>query len=142
MFNMRRAHTRGRFLSPREFACRRRRHEFLGPGFFGSLAAAPQQPGWSLANIYYQTNVSGGSEVALAKDYEIGKVPVGLMANLNASVHGTGDIGFVIATYVFATPVWAAKLRSAWRSIRHLERLFEWDIVRHAGRPPVRSAER
>ena len=78
---------------------------FWVPGFFGSLAAAPQQPGWSLANIYYQTNVSGGSEVALAKDYEIGKVPVGLMANLNASVHGTGDIGFVIPTYVFATPV-------------------------------------
>jgi hypothetical protein len=78
---------------------------FWVPGFFGSLAAAPQQPGWSLANIYYQTNVSAGSSVALAKDYEIGRVPVGLMANLNASVHGTGDIGFVIPTYVFATPV-------------------------------------
>jgi hypothetical protein len=26
---------------------------FWIPGLFGSLAATPQQPGWSLANIYY-----------------------------------------------------------------------------------------
>ena len=26
---------------------------FWVPGFYGSLAAVPQQPGWSLANIYY-----------------------------------------------------------------------------------------
>jgi hypothetical protein len=26
---------------------------FWVPGFFGSLAAVPQQPGWSLVNIYY-----------------------------------------------------------------------------------------
>src|SRR5262245_47134847 len=31
---------------------------FWVPGFFGSLAAAPQQPGWSLASIYYHTDVS------------------------------------------------------------------------------------
>jgi hypothetical protein len=40
---------------------------FWVPGFFGSLAAAPQQPGWSLANIYYHTSVSAGSDVALAR---------------------------------------------------------------------------
>ncbi len=28
---------------------------FWVPGFFGSLAATPQQPGWSVANIYYHT---------------------------------------------------------------------------------------
>jgi hypothetical protein len=27
-------------------------------GFFGSLAATPQQPGWSLGSIFYNTNVS------------------------------------------------------------------------------------
>jgi hypothetical protein len=31
---------------------------FWVPGFFGSLAATPQQPGWSLASIYYHTDVS------------------------------------------------------------------------------------
>src|SRR5262249_41444887 len=30
---------------------------FWLPGFFGSLAAAPLQPGWSLTNIYYHTSV-------------------------------------------------------------------------------------
>ena len=35
---------------------------FWVPGFFGSLAAAPQQPGWSQANIYYHTNVSAGGD--------------------------------------------------------------------------------
>lgn len=28
------------------------------PGFFGSLAASPLQPGWSLTSIYYHTSVS------------------------------------------------------------------------------------
>jgi hypothetical protein len=37
---------------------------FWIPGLFGSLAAVPQQPGWSLANIYYQTSVSAGADVA------------------------------------------------------------------------------
>jgi hypothetical protein len=30
---------------------------FWVPGFFGSLAATPQQPGWSLATIYYHTTI-------------------------------------------------------------------------------------
>jgi hypothetical protein len=80
---------------------------FWVPGFFGSLAAAPQQPGWSLANIYYHTSVSAGGNVALAKEFQIGQVPanLGLTARLNANVNATGDLGFVIPSYVFATPV-------------------------------------
>jgi hypothetical protein len=80
---------------------------FWVPGFFGSLAAAPQQPGWSLANIYYHTSVSAGGDVALAREFRIGQVPANLTltARLNASVNATGDLGFVIPSYVFATPV-------------------------------------
>ena len=78
---------------------------FWVPGFFGSLAAAPQQPGWSLANIYYHTSVSAGGEVALAREVEIKQIPATLSARLNASVNATGDLGFVIPSYVFATPV-------------------------------------
>ena len=40
------------------------------PGFFGSLAAAPQQPGWSLTSIYYHTSVSAGADVARAREFE------------------------------------------------------------------------
>ena len=48
---------------------------FWVPGFFGSLAASPQQPGWSLANIYYNTNVSAGAGVALAREFQIRNLP-------------------------------------------------------------------
>ena len=77
------------------------------PGFFGSLSAAPQQPGWSLANIYYHTSVSAGADVARAREFTLGRVPgnVTVNANLNLNVNATGDLGFVIPTYVFATPV-------------------------------------
>jgi hypothetical protein len=80
---------------------------FWLPGFFGSLAATPQQPGWSLATIYYHTSVSAGADVARAREFTLGRVPanVTVNANLNLSVNATGDLGFVIPTYVFATPV-------------------------------------
>src|SRR6266702_8010795 len=80
---------------------------FWVPGFFGSLAATPQQPGWSLANVYYHTSVSAGADVARAREFTLGRVPanVTVNANLNLSVNATGDLGFVIPTYVFATPV-------------------------------------
>jgi hypothetical protein len=78
---------------------------FWIPGFFGSLAAAPQQPGWSLATINYYTNVSAGGNVALAREFEIRNLPAGIQAQINASLHATADIGMVIPTYVFATPV-------------------------------------
>jgi len=80
---------------------------FWVPGFFGSLAATPQQPGWSLATIYYHTSVSAGADVARAREFSLGRVPANLTvnANLNLSVNATGNLGFVIPTYVFATPV-------------------------------------
>ena len=80
---------------------------FWIPGLFGSLAATPQQPGWSLANIYYHTSVSAGADVARAREFTLGRVPanVTVNANLNLNVNATGDLGFVLPSYVFATPV-------------------------------------
>ena len=80
---------------------------FWLPGFFGSLAATPQQPGWSLANIYYHTSVSAGADVARAREFTLNRVPanVTVNANLNLNINATADLGFVIPTYVFATPV-------------------------------------
>jgi hypothetical protein len=85
-------------------------HKLLGPGFYGSLAAAPLQPGWSLTDIYYHTNVSAGAGVALAREFQIGKIPVNLSANLSANVNATGDLGFVIPNNTFATPVFGGQL--------------------------------
>jgi hypothetical protein len=78
---------------------------FWVPGFFGSLAATPQQPGFTMASIYYHTSVKAGGDVALAREFQVGKVPVNLSASLSASLQATGDLGMLIPTYVFATPV-------------------------------------
>ncbi len=78
---------------------------FWVPGIFGSLAAAPQQPGWSLTSMYYHDSVSAGGGVALAREFTIGKIPVGLSANINATVNANIDIAIITPTYTFATPV-------------------------------------
>src|ERR1700731_2685037 len=69
---------------------------FWIPGLFGSLAATPEQPGWSLANIYYHTSVSAGGDVARAREFTLGRVPanVTVNANLNLNLNATGDLGF------------------------------------------------
>jgi hypothetical protein len=78
---------------------------FWIPGFFGSLAAAPQQPGWSLASILYNTNVSASGNAAIAREITIGQLPKFPVAiSVNANVHADATIGFVAPTYVFATP--------------------------------------
>ena len=83
---------------------------FWLPGFFGSLAAAPQQPGWSLTSIYYHTSVSAGAGVARAREFEIGQIPVNLTANVSASLQAKADLGLLMPTYTFATPVFGGQL--------------------------------
>src|SRR5262249_59113220 len=78
---------------------------FWIPGFFGSLAAAPLQPGWTLQTNYYHTSVSAGGDVARARAITIGKIPVTLNANLSATVDARADLGWALPMYTFATPV-------------------------------------
>jgi hypothetical protein len=78
---------------------------FWVPGFFGSLAATPQQPGWTLAAIYYHTSVKAGADVAFARQVSRGQITANFNASLNASLNADADLGFAIPTYVFATPV-------------------------------------
>ena len=47
---------------------------FWVPGFFGSLAATPLQPGFSLTSIYYHTSVSAGADVARAREITTGRL--------------------------------------------------------------------
>jgi hypothetical protein len=79
---------------------------FWMPGFFGSLAAVPQQaPGWSTASVYYHTSVSAGGDVALAREIQIKQIPANLTAQVNANVNANVDLGLMAGTYTFATPV-------------------------------------
>jgi hypothetical protein len=67
---------------------------FWIPGFFGSLAAVPQQqPGWSLTNVFYNTSVKAGGDVALAREFEIGGVPLTFSGTASASPNQEDDHG-------------------------------------------------
>src|SRR5262245_25331866 len=64
---------------------------FWVPGFFGSLAAAPQVPGFSLANVFYYNQVSAGGNVAFAKQVSLGNINVNFNGNFNANVRGSAE---------------------------------------------------
>jgi hypothetical protein len=59
---------------------------FWIPGFFGSLAAAPMVPGFSLASMYYHTSVTSDSDVARAKEITIGRIPATIAGRVTASL--------------------------------------------------------
>lgn len=82
---------------------------FWVPGLFGSLAATPSQPGWQGTVIYYHDSVSAGGNVALSREIELGRIPANLNATVNANVNANLNLGFMNATYVFATPVLGAQ---------------------------------
>jgi hypothetical protein len=83
---------------------------FWVPGQFGSLAAAPQQPGWSFADIYYHTSVSAGGQVAVARQFTLGAFSRTATISLTADLNSRVDLDFVSTSYVFATPVLGAQL--------------------------------
>ena len=80
------------------------------PGQFGSMAAAPAVPGWSLGTVAYHTSVDASGNVAAARQIQIGQVPATANVNLNASLRASGDLLFVAPTYTFATPVLGGQL--------------------------------
>jgi len=83
---------------------------FWLPGFFGSLAASPLQLGCSFETIYYHTSVSAGADVARAREFATGRIPLNLTANVSASLQARADLGFLFPTYTFATPVFGGQL--------------------------------
>jgi hypothetical protein len=83
---------------------------FWLPGQFGSLAAAPGQPGWSAASIYYHASVGAGGDVAASREATIGRFNPNVNVNLNANLNARVDLVLLNATYVFATPVLGGQL--------------------------------
>lgn len=80
------------------------------PGQFGSLAAAPAVPGWSVGAIAYHTSVDASGNVAAAREVQIGQVPATANIDLNAKVKADGDLLFIAPTYTFASPVLGGQL--------------------------------
>jgi hypothetical protein len=118
---------------------------FYVPGLFGSFAASPLVPGWSLATIYYHTSVEASGALAAAKQVEIGRlnprnVPVNLSLDLNLT--GRADIVFASPQYVFRAedPGWPVRAQHAGRlwpqcrdARRHAYRIRR-SVDRHAAR--------
>jgi hypothetical protein len=77
---------------------------FWIPGLFGSLAAAPLQPGWQLTSFLYNTNVSASGNAAVAREITLGDFNPKINISVNANVHANFTLGLVAPTYVFATP--------------------------------------
>lgn len=86
---------------------------FWVPGLFGSFAASPLVPGWSVSTIYYHTSVDASGSLAAAKQFEVGlirKRNVNLNVNLDVNLSGRGDIVFVVPQYVFEEKIFGAQL--------------------------------
>ena len=83
---------------------------FWVPGQFGSLAAVPQTPGWSMGVVYYHTSVGATGDVAAAREIQIGRIPATVNVSLNANLNAQGDLVFLAPTYTFAKPVFGGQL--------------------------------
>jgi len=67
---------------------------FWLPGLYGSLAAAPAAPGWSLGAIYYHAS----ADASASREFRLGgRIVAGLSAK--------GDLLFLMPSYVFSDPV-------------------------------------
>ena len=79
------------------------------PGAFGSLAATPLQPGWSLGLIYLHADNRGGGDVAASRTLRFPNRTVNLTVNLEANLRAQLDVGIFAPSYVFATPVFGGQ---------------------------------
>ena len=75
------------------------------PGLYGSLAATPQRPGWSLTSVYYHTSVKASGAAAASREFETGGLPSQATATVNSNLNADANLGLVLPNYVFATPV-------------------------------------
>ena len=82
---------------------------FWLPGQFGSLAAAPGVPGWTLGLVNYYPSVSASGAVAAAREVTLGRFNGTVNVNLNATIKATPDLVFVAPGYTFATPVFGGQ---------------------------------
>jgi hypothetical protein len=83
---------------------------FWLPGLYGSLAATPTTPGWSVAAIYYHTSVNASGAAAASREFQVGRFSPTVNINLNLALSGQADLLLIAPTYTFATPVLGGQL--------------------------------
>jgi hypothetical protein len=82
---------------------------FWLPGLYGSLAAAPQVPGWAVAIVDLYNPVSATGNVAAAREATINRFNGTVNVNLNLALQAQPNLILADPTYVFATPVWGGQ---------------------------------
>jgi hypothetical protein len=83
---------------------------FWLPGLYGSLAAAPQKPGWSMATMYYHPELDGGGNVAASRLVRIGNLDRNVEISLDVSTAARPDLIAAFPTYTFKSPVLGGQL--------------------------------
>jgi hypothetical protein len=83
---------------------------FWLPGFFGSLSAVPTGPGFGLDTFFYDTNVNAGADVAIAREFQTGRLNPTLTLAASASIHNNTGLEWINPTYAFATPILGGQL--------------------------------
>src|SRR5690606_23552309 len=68
------------------------------PGIYGSFAALPGVPGWTLGGVYYHPSVSTGANAVFPRG---GQIDLG--------VEGRADLFAFGPTYIFEEPFWGAQ---------------------------------
>ncbi|HEY7663239.1 MAG TPA: transporter [Xanthobacteraceae bacterium] len=101
---------------------------FWTPGSFGSLAATPSQPGFSLNSVYYHTSTTAGSDVVRARLIRIGRLTGSVSENVSAVSVSPEDLAMVTPSYTFATPVLGAQAAAAVTAIYGRKRTTD-DVV-------------
>jgi hypothetical protein len=83
---------------------------FWLPGIYGSLAAVPGQPGWSLGAFVYNTALRAGSDVATAREITIGRFNPTVNLSASLTVRNDTPLVWIDPTYVFSSPVLGGQL--------------------------------
>ena len=120
---------------------------FWVPGFFGSLAATPQTPGFSFGTIYYHTSVKAGADVAFARQVSRGNITVPFTGNVNINLKARADLVMGVASYVFTDKVFGAQasvslLVPYGRSFAEVDGTLTGRSARSASRCPAAAATR
>ena len=82
---------------------------FWVPGFFGSLASTPLQPGFSYTSLYYNWTGQAGADVAFARQVQAGRLTVPFTANVSAHLDANASLYFAIPSYTFEQKIFGAQ---------------------------------
>src|SRR5262245_54615898 len=86
---------------------------FWLPGGWGSLAAVPGTPGWSLGTIYLHSSLKGSGDIAASRTLNFRGRPVPLTVNLDAQLRARSDLGILAPGYTLETPILGGRLTLA-----------------------------